>query len=314
MSPQRDDHPIDVSRTAPGSSTLAFFHPALHLLAVGLCAVVFLTSHAWTSDDKETGAAETAKEEELSWTPVFKGVAYAKLDTRSPRPLKIHAVRIDLRDPDIEFFVTPSNGDRPQETDGLKTSSFLKKYRCQLAINASPFRPVSLREGDPRDILGLSISRGEVYSAEQRGYGALLISKKNKAWIATPPADLSKAYNAVGGFRLLVKDGKNVGKAGPLHPRTAVGITKDGHRLLLLVIDGRQPGYSEGVTTQETAAWLLRLGAHSGLNLDGGGSTALVITDGRGGAKVLNRPIHGLPGWERVNGNHLGLFAKALEK
>jgi hypothetical protein len=47
--------------------------------------------------------------------------------------------------------------------------------------------------------------------------------------------------------------------------------------------------------------------------LDGGGSTALVISDGQDGFRLLNRPIHNrLPGRERPVGNHLGVFAERL--
>ena len=54
---------------------------------------------------------------------------------------------------------------------------------------------------------------------------------------------------------------------------------------------------------------LLALGAFEGVNLDGGGSTALVIADGAGGAALLNRPSGGA---ERYNGGNLGVFALAL--
>jgi hypothetical protein len=249
----------------------------------------------------------------LSWEPLFKGVDHARAEASTPRRLKIHVIRVDLADPDIRFLVTPPNGEKPEETDGERTSTFLKKHGLQLAVNASPYKPVGSIDGEPRDVLGLSISRGDKYSTEAAGYGALIITKDNKARIEVPPLDSSNAYNAVGGFRLLIKDGKNVGQKDALHPRTAVGISRDGLQLYFLVIDGRQPGYSEGTTTEETAEWLLGLGAYQGLNLDGGGSTSLVISDGKGGARSLNRPIHaGIPGLERVNGNNLGLFAKPV--
>ena len=90
-------------------------------------------------------------------------------------------------------------------------------------------------------------------------------------------------------------------------------VSKDGRFLYLLVVDGRQPGYSEGATTAETADWMLRLGCWSALNLDGGGSTALVIAGPDGEPRVLNRPIHGgIPAMERVDANHLGVFAKPI--
>ncbi len=259
-------------------------------------------------------AAENVQDAaKLSWEPLFKGVEYARAEASTPRRLKVHVIRVDLTDPDIQFLVTPPNGEKPEETDGEKTSTFLKKHGLQLAVNASPYKPVGSIEGEPRDVLGLSVSRGDKYSTEVAGYGALLITKDNKARIEVPPLDSSSAYNAVGGFRLLIKDGKNVGQKDAVHPRTAVGISRDGRQLYILVIDGRQPGYSEGTTTEETAEWLLGLGAYQGLNLDGGGSTSLVISDGKGSAKSLNRPIHaGIPGLERVNGNNLGLFAKPV--
>ena len=247
------------------------------------------------------------------WRPIFVGVELARTQASHPRPLQGWAVRIDLKAPGVEFFVTPSNGDAPKDTDGLKTSTFLKKHKLQLAINASPYDVIPADEGVPLDVAGLSISRGDRYSPPNDTYGALLISKDNRAWIATPPMDTKAAYNAVGGFRLLLEKGRNVGWHDQLHPRTAVGVSRDGRYLYLLVIDGRQSGYSEGTTTAETAEWMRLLGAYDALNLDGGGSTALVIDDGQGGAKVLNRPIHlNIVGNERVNANHLGVYARRL--
>lgn len=90
---------------------------------------------------------------------------------------------------------------------------------------------------------------------------------------------------AVGGFPLLVRDSNivvdstNSGAAGfrGLNPRTAVGFGANGRRLLLVVADGRQPGVSVGLTIDETAQLLRQLGATDALNLDGGGSSALVL-------------------------------------
>ncbi len=116
----------------------------------------------------------------------------------------------------------------------------------------------------------------------------------------------------MGGFGMLLRNGENVGADDARHPRTAAGVSEDGRHLFLLVIDGRQAA-SMGTTTRETADWLRHIGAYSGLNLDGGGSTALAVTDGEGGALLVNRPIHlGIRGTERPVGNHLGVFAKPL--
>jgi hypothetical protein len=71
-----------------------------------------------------------------------------------------------------------------------------------------------------------------------------------------------------------------------VHPRTAAGRTADG-ALLLLVVDGRQPE-SRGVSLEELAALMRDLGAVDALNLDGGGSSTLVVLGG-----LLNRPTGG---------------------
>jgi len=99
--------------------------------------------------------------------------------------------------------------------------------------------------------------------------------------------------DAIGGGPVLVRSGRPVYSANeafetsllaPRHPRTAVGQTADG-RILLVAVDGRQSGYSVGMTTFEMAQTLVRLGAVRGMQLDGGGSTTLAF-DGT----ILNRP------------------------
>ena len=76
-------------------------------------------------------------------------------------------------------------------------------------------------------------------------------------------------------------------------PRTNVGVTADGG-VLMVTVDGRQPGYSVGVKLAEMGALMRSLGAVSAINLDGGGSTLMAkrsLTTGR--MKVANRPSDG---------------------
>lgn len=67
-------------------------------------------------------------------------------------------------------------------------------------------------------------------------------------------------------------------------PRTAVGVIGDNH-LVFLVVDGREEGYSRGVTLPELGEILADLGCTTGYNLDGGGSSTMVF-DG----EVINQP------------------------
>jgi hypothetical protein len=74
------------------------------------------------------------------------------------------------------------------------------------------------------------------------------------------------------------------GFADARHPRTAVGVRADG-RILLVTVDGRQPEISVGMSIGELAALLRELGAVEAINMDGGGSTTMVV-----GGKVVNSP------------------------
>lgn len=96
-----------------------------------------------------------------------------------------------------------------------------------------------------------------------------------------------KMKTAIGGGPVLVQNSqvaiannqemKFAGKAiDDKHPRTAMGYTAEG-KLVILAIEGRRPGIAEGATLKETAQLLIELGCVEGLNLDGGGSTCLLV-------------------------------------
>jgi Phosphodiester glycosidase/FlgD Ig-like domain len=102
--------------------------------------------------------------------------------------------------------------------------------------------------------------------------------------------------DAIGGGPILVRNGRPVFSAGegfttsqlaPRAPRSAVGQLPDG-RILLVAVDGRQAGYSVGLTNFELAQTMMRLGAVRAMALDTGGSTTLAF-DGT----LLNRPSDG---------------------
>ncbi|CAN5565877.1 hypothetical protein BH09GEM1_BH09GEM1_37700 [soil metagenome] len=107
--------------------------------------------------------------------------------------------------------------------------------------------------------------------------------------------------DAVGGKPIIVRDSAMVpgidsanGAAFSTthHPRTAVGISRDGRRVIFVVVDGRQKPYSDGMALRQLATLLLSLGAHTAMNLDGGGSSTMVFADPRahGALRIANRP------------------------
>lgn len=105
---------------------------------------------------------------------------------------------------------------------------------------------------------------------------------------------LKRSTSVVGGGPQLIKDGRvSISYAEEKieskfvtdrHPRTAIARLADG-KVLLATVDGRQPGVSSGMSLPELASLLLEFGATEAINLDGGGSTAMVVE-----GKLVNHP------------------------
>lgn len=99
-----------------------------------------------------------------------------------------------------------------------------------------------------------------------------------------------RRLNAIGcmGAAILLNGTPNEDAEKDAHPRTSAGCSKDGKKAILAVIDGRQAGYSTGVTLPQLGHIMKALGAYTAVNLDGGGSSAMVVK-----GEVKNRPSDG---------------------
>jgi len=102
------------------------------------------------------------------------------------------------------------------------------------------------------------------------------------------PAVPGAVAMAAGGNQVLLHEGEIVpGAGGPRHPRTAVGFND--REIIFVTVDGRQAGWSVGMTYHELAQLMQRYGCTEALNLDGGGSTTMWA-----GGKVVNQPSGGV--------------------
>lgn len=256
---------------------------------------------------------------------LFQGITYSRVIRTDPRPLVIHVVRVDLDAPGIGFFVTPHD-----DLDGYiyrarTTSQFLDDFHVQLAIKADFFDPwweygptnYYPHDGDGVNVRGLTVSGGQVVTEGYSPvYDAVYISQDNQVSFTRPEGEL---YNVVAGNLFVVRDGAYNTSIRPdsyieqAHPRTAVALSQDEHTLIIVVVDGRQPNYSEGVTLPELASIIVEFGGYTALNLDGGGSSTLVMQGADGRPLQLGSAIHTrIPGRERPIANHLGIFALPL--
>ena len=177
-----------------------------------------------------------------------------------------------------------------------------------VAVNSSPWSPWQPPWNHPyADRTGLIISDGVLVSPPFRSYPSFAVDKKGKCFfrIFREKDDLSNIQHAVSGFGYVLKNGKVSGKDnGRLAPRTGYGLSSCGRYLVFFVCDGRQKQYSMGCSTYETGEFLKYFGASEGLNMDGGGSTTLLV---RKGKDILKLNSH-RNGAERSVGGALGVI------
>lgn len=274
-----------------------------------LLALLALSSTGWLIYWRATHPRVAAEEQ------LFDGIGYLRRVSDSPHKMVAHIIHVDLTLPGLSFVITQPE---PQTVPLLRaktTTQFLQDQNLQLAINANFFHPFHShspwdfypRAGDPVEVLGCAASAGNFYSTQVWAGATLYISSSNRAEIGTIDQPL---WNAISGDQFLLREGKIV--ADPtdqkVYPRCAAGLTTNRSTLILVLVDGRQPGYSEGCTLHELALLFQQHAAHDAINLDGGGSVTLVIARPNARPFTLNSPIHTrIPGRQRPIANHLGI-------
>lgn len=108
--------------------------------------------------------------------------------------------------------------------------------------------------------------------------------------------DIQNIKTAVGGGSVLVKDGKVAKFTNVIsgtHPRTAIGVDKEGKKVFLVTVDGRKTAMP-GFTQTRLAEFMISIGADAAMNLDGGGSSTMVAKDEKTGIlSVVNSVSEG---------------------
>jgi len=268
--------------------------------------------------------------------PLYQGITYSRRVESTPRPQVIHILEIDLTAPGVKPFSTPGRENTqartPQEenrrTRADRTSGFLQTHQLQLAVNANfffPFEEISPwnyepRVGTPTSVIGVAISDGEIVSQPHPRYSALCLWEGRAEIVWEQPCPVG-TEQGVSGQPLWLRDEAppetmafvaDKLKSKRAYPLTLAALNEEGTRLWLLLSDGKQPLYSEGTTIKEASEILKSLGAITAVQLDGGGSTTLVV-EKEGQPHVMNAVIHAkIPGLERPVANHLGFYAQPI--
>lgn len=217
-----------------------------------------------------------------------------------------HIAQIDLNCKSLQLIGSEKSD------NGTRVSDFAEKYHTDVAINANFY----WQDYTP---IGLVVSGGKRWSkyGDVRNRVIFACDNANRCWIedknqATP---LNKKWQvAISGWQWFnarsgkfeCAEGDNIGCVQTIfsdkHPRTLLGLNEKRNLLYLVVVEGRQLTF-RGVSLDELATLAKNLGLTHAINLDGGGSSTMVI----GNKRVNSLPILQE---ERKVANHFGVKIK----
>ena len=214
---------------------------------------------------------------------------YSYKNTYPTQKLQYHIVSIQLDDPLLRIISTLPNADNT--VTGQTTFDFAKKNGAVIAMNATPFSYPKFSLSSKRTIVGLYINEGKVVSTGIQKYAALCFGKDNKAFIVDSQIDprIFDAWYAFGGFWTILENDIVYEFKDIKDARTVVGINSDGNKLYVLVVEKNNK--SLGLNYMECAEILKNHGAVKAMQLDGGGSSSLILNKNKQDSVVSLRKV-----------------------
>lgn len=217
------------------------------------------------------------------WQTIVPPIQYIRR-TYKNIPLAYSLVRINLNDNAIDITGTASEKYGTGAVKAVSVSSWAKKAKTTVAVNASPFAYTSGIFSNKRELRGVYVYEGRTVSKANAKYAALYFDKSKRAFIADSQneAELSGAQFAFGGFWTIL-DGAHIVEKLPSgekfksirEARTAIGISADGLTLYILCVEKNL--FSTGLSFTECAQILKNAGAVRALQMDGGHSVNLIV-------------------------------------
>ncbi|WP_294082536.1 phosphodiester glycosidase family protein [Proteiniphilum sp. UBA5384] len=206
-------------------------------------------------------------------------MAYTSMDGFA---MKIFIFEVDLNETSVDMKVSMPDGTNTYAMQPMtQQATFMdrKGHKVWAGFNADFY---NMSTGVPRGPVhreGVAVKTN--FDSGDRGIFAL--TDKKKALVATSSEYpvVKGALNlqeVVGGGVSLLRDGNIIPQTDQtVEPRTCVGISADSTQVFVLAVDGRNFTYSTGMRLEELAEVLGALGASTGINLDGGGSTTFFV-------------------------------------
>ena len=256
---------------------------------------------------------------ELSTNQSLPGIICIS-ETRTNPPERLFVAEIDLTNPKLHLRVAPGgpdpDGPGKWQTTLLEPTKIAARENFDFVINGDFFKARGVKDGEGTNAVfrtgqwglaeGPAMTDGQTWATCTNARPCLVVHKNHAVTIETLTEPAGDDWEVIGGNTLLVRDGLVIPHQNKArHPRTAVGLNAAGNKLTILVVDGRKPGVAAGLSYDELADEMLRLGCNEALNLDGGGSSVMAVRDPASGQmKILNAPTDG---HERAVANVLGI-------
>ena len=249
----------------------------------------------------------------------FPGIAiYSQV--RPLPPTQLFVAEIDLTHPKVRLRVSPGgpdpDGPGEWQTTLMPPTRIAAREKMDLVVNGDFFRARGVKDAEGTNsafraenwsaVSGPAVTDGKAWATGANRRPCLVVSRNQEVTIEMRDRPNPDDWEVVAGNTMLVEAGVAVPHTNQLrHPRTAVGLDAKRTKLVILVVDGRKPGTAIGMSYDELAAEMIRLGCHQALNLDGGGSSVMAIRDPvRAEFRPLNEPTDGR---ERAVANVLGV-------
>lgn len=243
-------------------------------------------------------------------------------ETRTNPPTRFFVAVVDLTNTNLHLRVAPGgtdpDGPGKWQATLLEPTRIAAREKFDFVINGDFFKARGVNDGEGTNAAfradqwalaeGPAMTDGTTWSTSTAARPCLIVHTNNTVTIETLTRPAADDREVIGGNVILVRNGVIVPHPGKVrHPRTVVGLDGAGTKLTILVVDGRKPGIAVGMSYDELAAEMLRLGCKDALNLDGGGSSVMAVRDATTGTfKILNVPTDGR---ERAVVNVLGISA-----
>ena len=233
--------------------------------------------------------------------PINNAIDIVTIRKKDPNAVVFISI-IDLEHPQVKIKITPKKNHK------YLTSQFAKETNCLVAINGEAGvsmamdcelgewsgnwvvdgTTVMMLDSDKRPFIGFNQQNQGTYFKQEIIDVAYTDAKYNTIW---------------GRHDILVDGSVNPAPESKPYARTVMGINKEGNKLYLMIVDGKRPDYSLGLTYSECAVMMKSLGAHNAMACDQGGSSCMYVAPMGG---IINRPADS-DGIERKIYTHFGI-------